>query len=87
MLSVAVAVPIVLSLTNAVGLPASVERVTSAGTVSVGGTLSSALMTCVPTWMRVLSKDVVPLRDDQAETAVDDVAVVREAADAARRSG
>src|SRR5205823_9539589 len=28
----------------------SVLRVTSAGTVRVGGTLSTALTTCVPTW-------------------------------------
>ena len=47
-LSVAVAVPIVESLTNAVDLPASAVRVTFAGAVRVGGWLSGEFETYVP---------------------------------------
>ncbi len=60
-LSVAEAVPIALSLMSAVFLPGSVERLTSPGTVSVGGVGSTALMTRVPTCRRVLSNETVPL--------------------------
>jgi hypothetical protein len=61
MLSVPVAVPMVLSLRYAVGKPESVDFVRSGGTESVGGTLSTALTMCVPTWTRVLSNDPVPV--------------------------
>ena len=60
--SLALAFPIAASETTAVALPASVERVRSAGTPSVGGVESGESLTCVPIWTWTLSKDVVPVR-------------------------